>query len=375
MNKDSSILNSDPRAVLDSLNDGLYVADRDRRIVYWGQSAEKITGWQADDVLGKRCSDQVLCHVDKDGHQLCGEEHCPLYRAMVTGKGSTTPVIVFARGKDGHRIPMQISVAPVRDSAGEVIGGVETFRDLSGKFSDLRRVKKIQSLALRNDVPADGRVRISTHYVPCDIIGGDYYAIAQLDADRYGFLLADVTGHGVAAALYTMYLSSLWEANRALVSTPSAFAAAVNTSLCDLVKEEESFAVALCGVLDLERGELRMAGAGNPGPVLIRNGIEYECLDCSGLPLGLMEGSAYDETAVAVRDGDCLLMFTDGAVEISLPGGGYLDSDGLVAVLKDLGYPNSNVTLAAIEEELLRRSDRIRFDDDLTLLEIRIPSG
>ncbi len=372
MNQDSNILNCDPRAVLDSLNDGLYVADRDRRIVYWGKSAEKITGWQAGDVLGKRCADDVLCHIDKDGHQLCGEEHCPLYRAMVTGQGSTTPVILFARGRDGRRIPMQISVAPVRDSAGEVIGGVETFRDLSGKFHDLRRVKKIQSLALRKEVPADSRIRISTHYVPHDIIGGDYYAMAQLDADRYGFLIADVTGHGVAAALYTMYLSSLWEANRQLITTPGEFAATVNRSLCDLIKEEEPFAAALCGVLDLSRGELRMAGAGNPPPILIRNGNEYEQLNCSGLPLGLMEEAGYEETVVNVRSGDCLLFFTDGAIEISLPGGGYLDSDGLVAVLKGLGYPNSNVTLAAIEEELLRRSDRIRFDDDLTLLEMRI---
>ena len=373
MNKGDSILNSDPRAVLDSLRDGVYVTDRDRRIVYWGRSAERITAWQADDVLGKRCSDDVLCHIDKDGHRLCGEEHCPLYRAMVTGQGSTTPVIVFARGKDGRHIPMQISVAPVRDSAGEVIGGVETFRDLSAEFRDLRRVKKIQSLALRNDVPADDRVRISTHYVPHDIIGGDYYAIAKLDADRYGFLLADLTGHGVAVALYTMYLSSLWEANRPSISTPGAFAATINRSLGDLIREEEPFAAALCGVVDLSQGELRMAGAGNPPPVLVRNGSEYECLDCSGLPLGLMEEAGYEETVVNVRSGDCLLFFTDGAVEISLPGGGYIDSEGLVAILKDLGYPNSNVELAAIEEELLRRSDRIRFDDDLTLLEIRIP--
>ena len=244
---------------------------------------------------------------------------------------------------------------------------------MSEKFSDLRRVKKIQSLALRNDVPADSRVQISTHYVPNDIIGGDYYAVTKLDADRYGFLLADVTGHGVAAALYTMYLSSLWEANQPLLSTPVAFAGAVNTSLCELIKEEEPFAVALCGVLDLERGELRMTSAGNPAPILIRNGIEYECLDCSGLPLGFMEEAGYDETVVNVRSGDCLLFFTDGAVEISRPGGGYFDSEGFVAILKDLDYPNSNVSLPAIEEELLRRSDRIRFDDDLTLLEIRIP--
>ncbi len=373
MQQGNSILNSDPRAVLDSLNDGLYVADRDRRIVYWGKSAERITGWQGDDVIGKRCSDDILCHIDKDGHQLCGEEHCPLYRAMVTGQGSTTPVILFAQGRDGRRIPMQVSVAPVRDSAGEVTGGVETFRDLSGKFSDLRRVKKIQSLALRNDVPEDSRIKVSTHYVPHDMIGGDFYASTRLDADQYGFLVADVTGHGVAAALYTMYLSSLWEANHHLVSTPGAFAAAVNRSLCDLIKEEEPFAAALCGVVDLSRGELRMAGAGNPPPILVRNGGEYEQLNCSGLPLGLMEEAGYEETVVNVRSGDCLLFFTDGAVEISLPGGAYLDSDGLVAILKDLGYPDSNVTLTTIEEELLRRSDRIRFDDDLTLLEIRIP--
>lgn len=373
MNEHSSILNSDPRAVLDSLSDGLYVTDRDRRIVYWGRSAERITGWQTDDVLGKRCSDDVLCHIDKDGHRLCGEEHCPLYRAMVTGQGSTTPVIVFARGGDGRHIPMQISVAPVRDSAGEVVGGVETFRDLSIEFRDLRRVKRIQALALRDDVPADGRVRVSTHYVPHDIIGGDYYAVARLDADRYGFLLADLAGHGVAAALYTMVLSSLWEANRELISTPKAFAATVNRSLCDLIREEEPFAAALCGVLDLGQGELRLAGAGNPPPILVRNGGEFEQLDCSGLPLGLVEEADYEETVVNVRSGDCLLSFTDGAVDISLPDGGYLNPEGLTDILKHLGYPNANVPLAAIEAELLRRSDRIRFDDDVTLLEIRIP--
>jgi len=52
MNPDNNILNSDPRTVLDSLGDGLYVTDRDRRIVCWGRSAERITRWRAEDVLG-----------------------------------------------------------------------------------------------------------------------------------------------------------------------------------------------------------------------------------------------------------------------------------------------------------------------------------
>lgn len=373
MNQPSNFVTADPRRVLDSLNDGVYVTDRDRRIVYWNESAARITGWQASDVLGRECGDNLLCHTDKDGHRLCGKEHCPLHRAMVTAQGSISPVILFAGGKDGRSIPMRVSVAPVRDASGNVVGGVETFQDLSAEFSDLRRVQRIQSLALREELPEDSRIRLTTHYVPQDIIGGDYYAVARLDADRYGFLLADVAGHGVTAALYTMYLDSLWERYRHLLSSPGAFAEAVNASLCDLVREEEAFATGICGVFDIGAGQLRLASSGGPPPVLIRNGTTLESPNCSGLPLGCFRDTCYDETTVAFQSGDCLLFFTDGAVEITLPSGGTLGSAGLAALLEDLGYPHTGVTLAGVEEELLRRSDRIRFDDDLTFLEARIP--
>ena len=373
MNPPDSFVTSDPRWVLDSLNDGVYVTDRDRRIVYWSESAARITGWQAGDILGRACSDDLLCHTDKDGHRLCGEEHCPLHRAMVTGQGSTSPVILFASGKDGRRVPMRVSVAPVRDASGAVVGGVETFQDLSAEFGDLQRVRRIQSLALHAELPADSRIRLATHYVPQDIIGGDYYAVAKLDADRYGFLLADVAGHGVTAALYTMYLDSLWQRYQHLLSSPGAFAQAVNASLCDLVREEDAFATGISGVFDLGEGQLRLAAAGGPSPLLIREGAEPESIEGSGLPLGCFGDTQYNEAAVEIQSGDCVLFFTDGAIEITLPGGGTVGPPGLAALLGDVGYPRSGVTLADVEEELLRRSDRIRFDDDLTFLEARIP--
>ena len=109
--------------ILDSLSDGVYVCDKDRRIVFWNQGAERITGWKASEVIGRQCLDDVLCHVDKDGHRLCGEEFCPLHRSMVVGAASSVPMIVFARGKDGHRVPTQVTVSPIRDGDGEVIGG------------------------------------------------------------------------------------------------------------------------------------------------------------------------------------------------------------------------------------------------------------
>ena len=109
--------------IMDCLSDGVYVCDRDRRIVYWSKSAERITGWRSQDVLGRACLEDILNHEDKDGHRLCGEEYCPLHRAMVTGAQTSVPVIVFALCKNGSRVPTQVTAAPIRNETGEVIGG------------------------------------------------------------------------------------------------------------------------------------------------------------------------------------------------------------------------------------------------------------
>ena len=60
--------------IVDALAEGVYVCDLERRITFWSKSAERITGWPAAEVVGRQCFDSVLCHVDKDGHQLCGED-------------------------------------------------------------------------------------------------------------------------------------------------------------------------------------------------------------------------------------------------------------------------------------------------------------
>jgi len=138
-----------PKALLKSLNDGVYAVDTDRKIIYWGPSAERITGWRSDDILGKRCSDGVLCHVDKDGRSLCGREHCPLHRAMMTNNSSDLPIIVFARHSNGRQVPMRVSVAPIRNASGKVVGGVETFRDVSQENEDAKLVRRIQSTMLQ----------------------------------------------------------------------------------------------------------------------------------------------------------------------------------------------------------------------------------
>ena len=380
------------QVMLDSIREGVYATDKSRRIIYWSKGAERITGWTAKDIRDKHCYDDVLCHVDKDGHRLCGEEYCPLHRSICTGKSSQVPIIVFALTKRGGRIPLQVSVSPLRDGRGRVVGGVETFRDLSGEFADIDRVRKIQQLSMQHDMPVDKRIRFTTRYVPRDVIGGDYYAVGRLDDHRYGFLLADVMGHGVCAALYTMCLSSLWNSCQHLLMDPVRFARAVGDRLHLMVERDVAFAAAVCGLFDLKKRVLRVVGAGNPGPLIIRSAGPWENPEVQGLFLGVMKDTEYTETVIPLKQGDCVLFFTDGAVEVANRNGKTLGVAGLMRILQEAGYPGSGPAsvladrpaglnaglpigkniFETIEDRMLRASDRIRFDDDVTFIEARV---
>ncbi len=360
----------DTKTIVDSLGDGLYVCDLDRKITFWSKSAERLTGWSAEEVVGRGCFDNLLCHIDKDGHRLCGQEYCPLHRAMITDSRSTNSILVYAKTKQGHRIPVLVGVAPIQDKKGQVIGGVETFRDASEVSQDLERAKAIQELALVHSIPEDSRIRFTSHYVPCEIVGGDYYAYTRLDEKQYGLILADVMGHGIAAALYTMHLSSLWDRFHHLLVHPAEFAKEINNHLSKLIRSDTSFATAVCGVVDLEQREFRFASAGGPPVLIVHPDGTPETIDQQGIPLGIMEEASYEEVRRKITEGDRLMLFSDGAFEITNAAGKMLEMEGFLAILKKQGYPQKDLRMGALDKALLQYSDAIHLEDDLTLLEV-----
>jgi len=357
--------------IIDCLSDGVYVCDRERRIVYWSKAAERITGWKPEEVLGRACLDEILNHVDKDGHRLCGQEYCPLHRAMVTGIATKVPVIVFALCKNGDRVPTQVTTAPIFNESGEVIGGVETFRDVSPMLVDLERASKIQTQMLKQDLPADPRLRFSSFSMPYDIVGGDYFAIRQLDGDRYGFLIADMEGHGIASALYTMHLSILWNRHFLLLKNPAEFAEAINNELVKIFGDIVTFAAAICGVLDARTGELKFTGAGSPPPLIIHADWSIDTPKTAGALLGIMEDSRYTEQALELQVNDSILFFSDGAVEIQNAEDEFLGVMGLAQILQSLDYPQTPLEMSALEQRLLKFSNNIRLPDDITIIEAR----
>ncbi len=357
--------------ILNALPEGIYVTDLERRILFWSKGAEAITGWNTAEIVGRSCFDRILAHEDLDGNALCGEDSCPLHRAITHAEPSTLPVLVFARAKNGRRIPVEVSVAPIYGNDGAVIGGIESFRDLSRLMQDLERAQIIQKHAMQSVIPSDPRIEFAVQNIPVEYVSGDFYHIEQVNPDTYAIMLADVTGHGVAAGLYTMQLRSLWEDSRELLLSPSDFLAHMNKRLFELTREDDSFATGFYGILNIAQRQLHYVLAGHPSPFLLRNGTVTP-IDGRAPAIGLLPDSQFEPRKLTLQPGDGILLYSDGAIEITDQADKEMGEDALADLVQQNSGQLNNAALQKIIESILTHTRHSAFNDDVTLLSITL---
>jgi diguanylate cyclase (GGDEF)-like protein/PAS domain S-box-containing protein len=195
--------------LLDNLYDGVYFVNRERQITFWNQAAEKITGFTKAEVLGKRCADNLLRHVDDRGTPLC-EGACPL--SYTLSDGVQRSASVFLHHKNGHRLPVAIGVAPITDHQQNIIGAVEIFRDNSAAIAALERLKEMEHLAY-----LDGLTRIGNRtYLETFIVAkfnelrrlGWSFGVIFLDLDRFK-QVNDSYGHQTGDLVLKMVAQTL----------------------------------------------------------------------------------------------------------------------------------------------------------------------
>lgn len=114
------------RCIAENLQLGLYLTDRDRRIVFWNREAVRISGYLSHEVVGRCCHEGLLTHCDVTGKILC-ISHCPMSKAMQ--EGTPQEARVYLHHKAGHRVPVYVRAFPVRGLDGVVIGAVEMFEE------------------------------------------------------------------------------------------------------------------------------------------------------------------------------------------------------------------------------------------------------
>ena len=136
------------KTIVENLADGVYLVDRDRTITYWNRGAERISGYDSGQLVGHRCYDNILGHLDSRGNSLCLSA-CPLAQTM--DDGEPREVALWLTHADGHRKPVRVRTAPVRDASGQIIGAVEVFSDDSAVL----RVKEDADRARRDALTDD----------------------------------------------------------------------------------------------------------------------------------------------------------------------------------------------------------------------------
>ena len=181
--------------LLESLFDGVYYVDLDRRVVIWNKSAERITGYTKEEVVGAFCYANILRHIDDAGRELC-LDGCPLAATMQDCKPREASV--FLHHKLGHRVPVSVRTSPVRDASGAVIGAIEVFTDNSKALQILKELEVLKQEAYLDKLTNVGNRRYGENALSTCIFQwqnhGTSFGVIFLDIDHFKNL-NDSAGH------------------------------------------------------------------------------------------------------------------------------------------------------------------------------------
>jgi phosphoserine phosphatase RsbU/P len=179
---------------------------------------------------------------------------------------------------------------------------------------ELEIARRIQSFTLPQCVPTLAGLEIAARYAPMSAVAGDFYDFLCVDEKRVGILVADVTGHGVPAALIASMLKVAFASQAAHAHDPVRVLTGLNCSLCG--KFEEHFVTAAYLFVDLEKSLLRYSAAGHPPLMLAsRAAGKVREIEENGLMLGMFPEAAYSSVEIRVGPGDRCLLYTDGVFE------------------------------------------------------------
>ena len=213
-------------------------------------------------------------------------------------------------------------------------------------------------------------------------VGGDFYDFYMLEQDSLGFLIADVSGKGIPAAMFMMKGKTIIKGLAENSQSPAEVFTVANEKLCE-GNDAELFITAWIGFLDLKTGMVHVANAGHNPPVLIRDGkAEYVILK-PGLMLAGMEGTIYKEQTLQLKKGDILYLYTDGVTEAMDADENQYGEDRLIELLSfgdDYPAPAGDNGIAGAVCELVTKDieafvQGAEQSDDITMLCIRYLGG
>jgi serine phosphatase RsbU (regulator of sigma subunit) len=241
---------------------------------------------------------------------------------------------------------------------------------------EMRLAARLQQDFLPKNLPRIGPVRFHTLFRPAGYVSGDLYDVMRLDETHVGFYMADAVGHGMPAALLTMFMKNALvtkqiEPGGYRLLPPGQTMARLNDSLVSQNLSHATFATAVYGVIDTRSLQLTFARGGHPNPIILRGDGGMECLRTDGSLLGIFPDETFAETTVQLGAGDRMVVFTDG-IEVAFSDDATADSARWREELWLRRGLSTEELLRDFAEHVDREAGSLTPKDDLTIIIVEV---
>jgi serine phosphatase RsbU (regulator of sigma subunit) len=247
-------------------------------------------------------------------------------------------------------------------------------RQLLAIEQEMATARRIQSSILPQHLPEVPGIHLAARYLPMAAVAGDFYDFLVLDGRGMGILVADVSGHGVPAALIASMVKVSFASQAAVASDPAGVLTGMNQVFCG--KFEREFITAGYLLMDTDKETLVYAGAGHPAPLLWKRAEQkIVTLSENGLILGQFANAEYANLRLPLEPGDRILLYTDGIVEAADSTGELFGEGRLRRFVEEQEHLSPERFADALLERLFlwsgKRSGKT-LDDDLTLIVVDV---
>ena len=241
--------------------------------------------------------------------------------------------------------------------------------------SDLAIASEIQQAILPRVFPpfpdiAD-KIDIAALMTPAKDVGGDFYDFFRIDDQRIGFVIADVSGKGIPAAIFMAVSRTLIRATGIRGGSP-AECITYSNKLLAAESVDCMFVTVFYGIMDITTGEISYCNAGHNPPYVIKNGGEVSPLPMSQDPMaGAIEGLDYHVASLQLNHGDTLVLFTDGVTEAMNAKFEEFGDQRLEQALKGLKQGSCQQAVEAVKADVAAFTDGAEQSDDITILALK----
>jgi sigma-B regulation protein RsbU (phosphoserine phosphatase) len=238
---------------------------------------------------------------------------------------------------------------------------------------DMELARQIQLSLLPSEPPVIQGLRLASRCLPAAHVGGDYFDFFQRGESLLDFVIADVSGHSVGAALIMVETRSVLRAQAQGTGGASGMLTALNRILYDDLTRAELFISMFYVTIDLSGKILTYASAGHNQPLLVRSGSGIcEELDAEGLIIGVRPEVLFEEKSISLASGDVIVFYTDGVTETSRGDGELFGLERLSALVSSLRGSEPEFILEAILDAARSFGEGHAFVDDVSLVVMKV---